>query len=137
MTERELFDLAAGLPDTYAMTADEASGAPESAWGDSFFYYGDERSMPYATIVVSNYPGFDEASGLDRDGVFRLNAAVGRECFIELLGHPPGAPGDVDYRALDVLLPHPVYATQSWVSILNPSAEHARALLERAHSRAR
>ena len=72
MTERELFDLAARLPDTYAMTASEEGGAPESAWGDSFFYYGDERDMPFATIVVSDYPGFDEASQLHRDGVFRL-----------------------------------------------------------------
>ena len=137
MTERELIDLAASLPETYVMTASEESGAPESAWGDTFIFYGDERNMPFATIVVSNYPGFDEASDLDRDGVFRLNVAVGREGFIDLLGHPPGAPEDVDYTALDVLIAHPVYATQSWVSILNPAEETARSLLERAHSRAR
>src|SRR5690349_11671281 len=112
MTERELFDLAAGLPDTYAMTASEEGGAPEPAWGDSFFFIREERDMPFATIVVSDYPGFDEASELDRDGVFRLNVSLGREGFIERLGHPPGAPVDVDYTALDTLMPHPVYATQ-------------------------
>src|SRR3954454_6897560 len=126
MTGRELFDVAAGLPDTYAMTESEEGGAPEAAWGDSFFYYGAERNMPFATIVVSDYPGFDEASDLDREGVFRLNVAVGREGFTELLGPPPGALADVDYTGLDIVLPHPVYATQSWVSILNPSEDTAR-----------
>jgi hypothetical protein len=37
----------------------------------------------------------------------------------------PGASGVVDtchdFTALDQLMPHPVYAPQSWVSVLNPS----------------
>ena len=82
MTHEELLALAADLPDAYVMTATEGNGAPESAWGDSFVYYREERNMPFATVVVSNYPGFDESSDLDRQGVFRLNAAVGREGFV-------------------------------------------------------
>lgn len=97
--------------------------------------------MPFATVVASNYPGFDEVSDLDRDGLFRLNVSVGRERFTELVGHPPSTPAsaDVDYTAPDTLLPHPQYATRSWVSIVNPGErtdELARVLLQNAHRRA-
>jgi hypothetical protein len=41
--------------------------------------------------------------------------------------------------ALDRLMPHPVYATQHWVSILNPSAATfdtvVKPLLDEAHER--
>jgi hypothetical protein len=136
MTEEEIIAFVRGLPRVYAMTADEAGGEPEVAWGDSFFYYGEERQMPFTTVVVKDYPGWDEASNLDREGVFRLNASVGREAFQELLGYPPGQiPEGLDYAAFDVLLPHPAYAAQGWVSVVCPS-DQARALLERAHARA-
>ncbi len=39
----------------------------------------------------------------------------------------------------DQLLPHPAYAAQAWVSILNPSettSAQARSLLTEAHTRA-
>lgn len=41
---------------------------------------------------------------------------------------------------LDHLIPHPVYAAQGWVAILNPgerTGDLARALLAEAHDRAR
>jgi hypothetical protein len=41
-----------------------------------------------------------------------------------------------DFTVLDQLIPHPVYATQSWVSVLNPSAatfEAVRPLLDEAY----
>jgi hypothetical protein len=41
-----------------------------------------------------------------------------------------------DFTALDQLLPHPVYAPQSWVCVLNPSAatfEAVRPLLAEAY----
>jgi hypothetical protein len=44
-----------------------------------------------------------------------------------------------DFAVLDRLLPHPAYATQAWVSILNPgpaTSTQARALLAEAHTRA-
>ncbi len=117
--------------------------------GDSFFYYDPDdslppdRRMPFATIVIKDYPGFDTASNLDRSGVFRLNIAVGRAEFEKLLGYPPAAHADhhdsVDYTALDQLIPHPVYATQSWVSVLNPADntdERIRAALTVANARA-
>lgn len=128
---------AAGLPGVVAYTPDETSDAPEVAWGDTFFFYDPDddpaaRRMPFATIVTKDYPGFDTASNLSRPGVSRLNIAVGRSAVEELTG-------DVDYTELDRLIPHPVYATQGWVAILNPgerTAGLARRLLTDAHARA-
>jgi hypothetical protein len=46
---------------------------------------------------------------------------------------------DPDYAAFDLILPHPVYAQQHWISILNPSEATFRdvvvPLLTEAHER--
>jgi Family of unknown function (DUF6194) len=140
VTEEEVIRFVSGLPAVVAMTADKDSGAPEIAWGDTFFFHEADRKMPFATIVVKDYPGWDTASNLDRPGVFRVNAAVGRERFAELFGYPPAAhaehAGEFDYTALDTVIPHPVYAVQGWVSILNPSGDKVRPVLTAAHERA-
>lgn len=149
MTQDEIIQFTTGLPGTVTVTASEDTGAPEVAWGDTFFFYdphGDQptdRRMPFATIVTKDYDGFDTASALDRPGVFRLNMAVGRTRFEELIGHPPAAHADhhadLDYTVIDRLLPHPVYAVQAWVCVLNPgdaTDRLARSLLEEAHARA-
>lgn len=148
MTEAEIARLLTELPGVAAITAGPDNGAPEVAWGDSFFYYdpeddADNRQLPFATIVTSNYPGFDTASDLDRPGVFRLNLAVGRDRFTEVFGFPPAAfaehPGEFDFAALDRVLPHPVYSTQGWLSVLCPgiaSGEQTRELIGYAHDRA-
>jgi len=147
MTEDEVIRLAAGLPGVRVETATESTGAPEVAWGDSFIYYDLEGApldsrFPFATVVVTNYPGFDEASDLDRDGVFRLNVSAGRQRFTELFGYPPVQHDehthDLDYTVLDTVLPHPVYAKQGWVSILNPgelTSDLARTLIVEARDR--
>jgi hypothetical protein len=141
MTEDEIMAEAGGLGGVVVVTASEEGGAPEVAWGDSFFFYDpggatpENQRMPFATIVTGNYPGFDEASDLDREGVFRLNLWVSRETFAGLFaGQEPADPA-----ALDRVIPHPIYAAQSWVSILNPGErtdDQARALLREAHERA-
>ena len=148
MTEDEIIQFTAGLPGVVVLTASEAGGAPESAWGDSFFFYDPaedipaDKRFPFATIVVSDYDGFDTSSNLNRPDVFRLNINVGRSLFQELLGYPPAAQPEhahkYDYAALDQLLPHPAYAVQAWVSILNPddNSSQARSLLKKAHARA-
>ena len=75
--------------------------------------------------------------------MFRLNIGLSRETFQALFGHPPGGQPDpgagYDFAALDRLMPHPVYAPQSWVCVLNPSAETfeaVRPLLAEAYERA-
>ena len=79
----------------------------------------------------------------DRPDVFRLNIGVSRDTFRALFGYAPGedsAAGAVyDFAALDRLMPHPVYASQSWACVLNPSPETFEAvkpLLADACSRA-
>ncbi|GAC1356273.1 MAG: DUF6194 family protein [Herpetosiphon sp.] len=112
----------------------EISGGPEIAWGDTFFIYDPQRnlegqhSFPFATIVTKDYGDFDRASNLNRPGVYRLNIGVSKETYRSLFGRqpaPPAANGIVDtghdFTVLDRLLPHPVYAPQSWVCVLNPS----------------
>ena len=148
MTEADVIAFVAALPGVAAQTAAEGDGSPEIAWGDSFFFYDpdddpDDRRFPFATIVTKDYPGFDTASDLDRPGRFRLNIAVGRDRFRELIGYPAPEHADHaagrDYAAADQLLPHPTYAAQSWVSIVSPGAatdEQARSLLVEAHQRA-
>ncbi len=150
MTEQELIDFATGLPSVFVQTAREGDGSPEVAWGDSFFFYDpddspDNRRMPFTTIVTKDYDGFDEFSDLNRPGVFRLNISVGRATFEELTGCPAPEHADqamanagrFDYTAIDRLFPHPTYATQAWVSIINPgdrTSELARTLITNAHA---
>jgi hypothetical protein len=64
MTADEIIQLVTSMPGAVAVTASEADGAPEAAWGDTFFFYDPEddpgnRRLPFATIVVSDYDGFD------------------------------------------------------------------------------
>ncbi|MCO6009645.1 DUF6194 family protein [Actinoallomurus purpureus] len=148
MTEDEIIQLVAAMSGTVVFTAGEGDGSPEVAWGDTFFHYDPhgkalaDRGLPFATIVIKDYPGYDTASALDRDGVFRLNVAVGRRRFEELLGFPPAAHADhdagIDYTVTDRVLPHPVYAAQGWICVLNPgdaTGDLARSLLEESHAR--
>lgn len=136
----DVIEFVTGLPGVVAVTPDETSGAPEVAWGDTFFFYDPDddpaaRRMPFATIVIKDYPDWDTASNLSRPGVSRLNIAVGRAVVEELAGDS----GDVDYTEIDRLIPHPVYAAQGWVAILNPGERTgalARKLLTDAHARA-
>ena len=146
MTETELIHYVSGLSGVVTFTASEESGGPASAWGDTFFFYDpegdlpDNRRLPFATLVVHDYADWDTDSQLDRDGIFRVNVAAGRSSFERLLGYSPAAQAahhdEFDYAATDVVLPHPIYASQGWVSILNPSDQTStqlRSLLDEAH----
>ncbi len=117
--------------------------------GDTFFIYDPQhnlepkRQFPFATIVTKDYGDFDNASQLHRPDVFRLNIGVSRETFRALFGYLPAEASThsatYDFAALDRLMPHPVYATQSWVCVLCPSAETfegVKPLLLEAYSRA-
>jgi hypothetical protein len=124
-----------------AFIGSEEAGSPELAWGDTFFIYDPHRTLkgakrfPFATIVTKDYGDFDNASNLDRPGVFRLNVGVSKETYTSLFD----AAGDHDFTALDVLMPHPVYGPNHWVSVLNPSEatfEELEPLLREAYDRA-
>ncbi len=104
--------------------------------GDLFFVHDpdrdlpDERRLPWATLVTSNVN--DTESDLDRPGVYRLNIGLPKADFRELF---PDA-GEHDCTALDVVLPHPIYAAQYWVCVLVPDRTWpaVQDLLDRAHA---
>ena len=105
------------------------------ALGATFFSL-DASSWPnFATIVTTDEHDMGNPSNLARPEVFRLNISVGRETFERLVGGID-AP---DYAAIDTLLPHPVYARQRWIAILNPGRETwesiVKPLLAEAHDR--
>ncbi|HEU4671566.1 MAG TPA: DUF6194 family protein [Candidatus Limnocylindrales bacterium] len=112
---------------------------PEVVVGEAMgamFFSLDERHWPnFATIVTTDEHDMGTPSDLAREGVFRLNIGVGRETFERLVGSAT-AP---DYAALDTIVPHPVYAAQRWIAILNPSRgtfdEIVKPLLVEAHDR--
>ncbi|GIE92742.1 DUF6194 family protein [Paractinoplanes rishiriensis] len=133
----------AALPEVAELVGGPEAGTPEMAWDERFYFVGPDRRNPFATIVGHDLPGFDDESRLDRIGVFRLNVELGRIHFEEVFGYPPKDFPDhrdqVDFAALDRIVPHPVYATHGWASVLNPgpAAEPALTrLLANAHRRA-
>src|SRR5213592_4677058 len=103
--------------------------------GASFFSLDEKHFPNFATIVWKD--DFDDGtpSELSRPGVFRLNIGVSRETFERLVG----SMAEPDYAAFDRVVPHPVYARQHWVSILNPSdatfRDVALSLIAEAHDR--
>jgi hypothetical protein len=106
------------------------------ALGASFFSLDAEKHWPnFATIVTTDEHDVGTPSNLARMGVFRLNIGVGRATFERLVGDV----GEPDYAAFDRILPHPVYAKQLWISIINPSdatfGEVVLPLLAEAHDR--
>jgi Family of unknown function (DUF6194) len=114
-------------PDPQAVTRSILERYPETvvaeALGATFFSL-DEKNWPnYASIVTTDEHDEGAPSNLARPGAFRLNIGVSRETFERLVGSDE-AP---DYAAYDRILPHPVYARQRWISILNPSHATVRA----------
>jgi hypothetical protein len=120
---------------------DVVTGTDGIASGDTFFIYDPERNLepkrqfPFATIVIKDYGDFDKASNLNRPGVFRLNIGLSNATYRARFGPQPSFPADGgvvdtghDFSVLDQLIPHPVYAAQSWVSVLNPSIETFEAI---------
>ena len=127
-------------PDPEAITRVIRELYPETdvveAMGATFFSLDPKKHWPnFATIVTTDEHDEGAPSNLARPGVFRLNLGVGRATFERLVGSLT----DPDYAAFERVLPHPVYARQLWISILNPSHATFRdvvlPLLAEAHDR--
>ncbi|MFY1577516.1 DUF6194 family protein [Verrucosispora sp. WMMD703] len=138
-----LADRILALPGVEQIVTNEENGSPEGASGDRFFYVGPDRRQPFATIVDHDVPGFDDASQLDRPGVFRLNLDLGRAEFERLFGFPPKAfeehRQEFDFARLDTVVPHPGYALYGFGSIVMPGPHllpEIDRLLAIAHGRA-
>ncbi len=102
--------------------------------GYAFFFVGDDRRLPFVTIVDSDNE-YDNVSNLNREHIFRLNIGVSKETY----HHRIAVQRDegLDYSAVNEFLPHPQYSRQHFVCILNPVGEHAeiaKQLILEAHS---
>jgi hypothetical protein len=101
-----------------------------------FFSLDDTHWPNFATIVTTDE--HDDASNLGRPGFFRLNLGVTRPTF-ERVAEAARVGGEPDFTAPDRLLPHPVYAAQHWISIVNPTTgtfdSGVLDLLDEAHAR--
>ena len=127
-------------PDPEAISRTILETWPETdvveALGAWFFSLDPEKHWPnFATIVTTDEHDEGAPSNLARPGVFRLNIGVSRATFERLVGSMTEPP----YAEFDRILPHPVYAKQLWISILNPSDATFRdvvmPLLTEAHDR--
>lgn len=135
----EIVELVRGWEGVLVVTPGPGDDAPEVAWGDSFFFYAPEGTMPaatqpFATIVTKDYPD-DVGSRLDRDGIYRVNIHPSRAAFNEWVARA----GD-DPSVLDRFLRHPVYGQAGWLAVLNPgpeTSETVRELLREAYELAR
>jgi hypothetical protein len=112
-TQDEMMQLIRGaFPDAVVAAIDSAA-----------FFSLDESHWPnFATVVWTDEHDEGAPSNLGRDGVYRVNVGVDRETFQRLVG----AMTDPDYAALDRFVPHPVYAKQRWISVVNPSRATVR-----------
>ena len=127
-------------PDPEAIKRSILENWPETdaveALGASFFSLDPEKHWPnFATIVTTDEHDMGAPSDLARPGVFRLNIGVGKATFERLTADAT----DPDFAVLDRILPHPVYAKQRWIAILNPSRqtfdEVVKPLIEEAYRR--
>jgi hypothetical protein len=109
--------------------------------GDLFFVYdprGDlppERQLPFATIVTGDH--YETVSALDRPGAYRLNVGLTKARYTGFFGAPPTLRDedgvlrtDFDYATTDTLMPHPFYASQYWVCVVDPGEASRRGVLE-------
>ena len=132
-----------GLGGVLTLKPQPGDGSPEISWGDSFFYYAPDgvvpKSQPFATIVTKDYPD-DQGSRLDRPGAFRVNFAAGADEFVKWTGQEPRQLKADSYAfdpsTADVVIPHPVYGSLGWLSVVNPGPRTesvVRDLLQKAH----
>jgi hypothetical protein len=105
----------------------------EDNYGYVFFFVGDDHLLSFVTVANAENE-WDNVSNLNREGVFRVNIGISRETFDTLIGEPSEP---LDYSVLNTFLPHPEYAKQNFICILNPEGENAertRELIREAHA---
>src|SRR3954467_10171648 len=102
-------------------------------FGYDLFFFGEEQMTPFVSIAGSDND-YDNVSNLNRDGIFRVNIGVSSETYKRLF---PKVPEKVDYSQLNIFMPHPHYAAQNFICILNPSGpelEQNMAFIEEAYA---
>lgn len=102
--------------------------------GNDYYFALAGQMMPFMTLMSNDLN--DSDSHLDRPGVYRLNLGLSKKEFVARFGSEPKA---YDFKALDILMPHPVYGNVLWACVLNPSAQTLETLwplLEESRRRA-
>lgn len=105
------------------------------AYGYVFFFHSSDEMLPFASLIDAD-TAYDKVSDLNRPNVYRLNIGLSPKTYAELI---PGGSTDVagvDFKALDIFLPHPEYAKQRYVCILSPTGERlerVKSLLDEAY----
>ena len=110
-----------------------AGVVPKASWGETALFYNPGQMLAhgvYFCTLKQRDGANDKASALDRAGVFRVAIGLAPASYARLFGKKPARPlkgGCVttghDFTALNVLMPHPVYAWMGWAQILSPSRE--------------
>jgi hypothetical protein len=113
--------------------------------GAQFFIYdpdGDlpeDRWLPFATIVTDDsYDGVGVGVGvahLNRPDAYRLNLGLTKPTYTSMFGAAPTQRDEhgvldsgFDYATVDQVMPHPMYGSQYWVCVVNPSTRTFEAL---------
>ena len=116
------------------------------SWGEKGIFYNPGLVLKrgvYVLTVKEKDGDNDKASNLDRTGIYRVNLGLRKSTFQKMYGKIPARPAaggvvdmDCDFTALDIIIPHPVYAWMGWVSVLNPSKqtfERLKPLIQEAY----
>jgi Family of unknown function (DUF6194) len=104
---------------------------PKASWGETSMFYNPGKALPngvYFCTIKEHNGDNDKSSNLDRDGVFRVAIGLAPQSYKDLFGARPPRPakGGVvetsdDFTAVDLLMPHPIYAWMGWAQILSPT----------------
>ncbi|MCW3464486.1 DUF6194 family protein [Chitinophaga nivalis] len=86
------------------------------SFGYIFFFYGADQVLPFVTIATADNE-YDHQSNLNREGVFRVNIGLSKNTFHQLFTDLTTV---WDYTTLNSFMPHPDYAAQHFICILNP-----------------
>ena len=126
-----------------------AGVVPKASWGETALFYNPGLLLAHGVYfcTLKQHDGDnDKASALNRTGVFRVAIGLAPASYVKLFGAKPARPlkgGCVatghDFTALNVLMPHPVYAWMGWAQVLNPSLKRFAEILPligEAHARA-
>jgi len=104
-------------------------------FGYTMFFYKSDHKLSFATFISADYE-YDRYSDLNRPGVYRLNIGISKPTFQSLFGKDEINVQEYDFTALDVIIPHPEYASYHFICVLSPSKatfERIRPLLAEAY----
>lgn len=102
-------------------------------FGYTFFFYGSDHVLPFVTIAHSDNE-YDKVSNLNREGIFRVNIGISKVSFNNLFPNPKK---EWNFTETNVFMPHPDYASQHFICVLNPAGdklEETIKFIEEAHA---